>query len=391
MFCEIANPFIRRILQEVGLVAGSMRPYVVGGFVRDSLMGKESQDLDVVVESSGSHNGITLAQKLADKWQVDVKSHQDFGTATVNHPEGLKIDFVTARCETYTQAGILPTVKFSQITDDLWRRDFSVNAIAISLSSDRFEQVLDPTNGIADLEGKRIRVLHAESFSDDPTRIFRALRYAVRFQFQIETETETLMQSAIDRIGILSDARIRNEIERIFQEACVVEIMQWLSALGICQAICPQWQLPSDFESIWHNLQSHLEWAERHLDNDVLNAEALPWMALNLPATGQERLSLPGRLRQKLVAHKELAQRLLYEPLTPMMKPSQIYQFLKPHPIEALVYHLPQPQIEQYLTQLRRIKPNKTGNDLIADGWTAGPNLAQALWEDFARQLDKCG
>ena len=373
----------------MGLVAGSMSPYVVGGFVRDTLMGKESQDLDVVVESSGSHNGITLAQKLADKWQVDVRSHQDFGTATVNHPEGLKIDFVTARCETYTQAGVLPTVKFSHITDDLWRRDFSVNAIAISISSGQFGQILDPTNGIADLEGKRIRVLHAESFTDDPTRIFRALRYAVRFQFQIEVETEKLMKSAIDRIGILSGARIRNEIERIFQEACVVKIMHWLPTLGICQAICPQWRLPSDFGSIWHNLQSHLEWVRPHPGDEALNAEALPWMALDLPPTGQERLSLPGRLRQKLAAHKELAQRLLYEPLTLTMKPSQIYQFLKPYPIEALVYHLPQPQIEQYLTQLRWIKPNKTGNDLIADGWTSGPELAQALWRNFAHQLDQ--
>jgi len=389
MLCEIANPFIRRILQEVGLVTGSMRPYVVGGFVRDTLMGKESQDLDVVVESSGSHNGMTLAQSLADKWQVDVRAHQDFGTATVSHPEGLKIDFVTARCETYTQAGVLPTVKFSHITDDLWRRDFSVNAIAISISSDQFGQILDPTNGIADLAGKRIRVLHAESFTDDSTRIFRALRYATRFQFQIETETEKLMQSAIDRIRPLSGTRIRNEIERIFQEACVVKIMQRLSMLGICQAICPQWQLPSDFENIWHNFQSHLEWAGHHLGEDVLNAEVLLWMALNLPSTSQERLLLSGRLRKKLTVREELAQRLLHEPLTPAMRPSQIYQFLKPYPIEALVSHLPQPQIEQYLIRLRQIKPNKTGSDLIADGWTSGPELAQALWKNFARQLDQ--
>ena len=125
-----------------------MQPHVVGGFVRDTLLGRDSFDIDVVVTATDNQNGITVARQLAQNWNGKVKMHLNFGTATVECRDGWKVDIVTARRETYAKPGALPKVEFSNLLDDLWRRDFSVNAIAASITPDQFGQIMDPTGGI---------------------------------------------------------------------------------------------------------------------------------------------------------------------------------------------------------------------------------------------------
>ena len=385
---QLKNSPALEILREIGQQARHMQPHVVGGFVRDTLLGRDSFDIDVVVTATDNQNGITVARQLAQNWNGKVKIHLTFGTATVECRDGWKVDIVTARRETYAKPGTLPKVEFSNLLDDLWRRDFSVNAIAASITPDQFGQITDPTGGMDDLKKGLIRILHAESFTDDPTRIFRTVRYASRYNFQIENQTVALLRSTLDQIKSVSGSRLQNEFNHIFEESMAVQIIQRLSALGFETILCPEWQVVPQLGERWQRIRKNLGWASQYLTSYQFNPQDFFWMALDLPNQVQKMLSLSPSLQQKLVEQTKLAHRLLEGTLTRRTKPSNVYKSLKPYSLEPLVYHLPQPQIEQYLTKLRHIQPNINGKDLIDEGWCAGPKLAQILWERFAQQLD---
>ena len=385
---QLKNSPALEILREIGQQAKHMQPHVVGGFVRDTLLGRDSLDIDVVVTATDNENGITMARQLAQDWHGKVKTHLPFGTATVECRDGWKIDIVTARRETYAKSGVLPKVEFSNLVDDLWRRDFSVNAIAASITPDQFGQIADPTDGMGDLKKGRIRILHAESFTDDPTRIFRTVRYASRYNFQIENQTEALLRSALAHIKLVSGSRLQNEFGLIFEEPIAVQIIQRLSDLGLETILCPEWQIVPQLGKRWQRIRKNLEWASLYLTSYQFNSQDFFWMALDLPNQAQKMLALSPNLQRKLAEQAKLAHRLLEGSLTRRTKPSDVYKLLKPYSLEPLVYHLPQTQIEQYLTKLRHIQPNINGKDLIDEGWCAGPKLAQILWERFAQQLD---
>ena len=172
---------------------------------------------------------------MCERWNGTLEVHPQFGTATVT-PENIdlpKVDFVTARCETYQGAGTLPIVQSGTITDDLRRRDFSINALAMRLNINAFGTIVDETGGLADLEAGILRVLHDRSFIDDPTRIFRAARYAGRYDFRIAETDETLIQEALPILPQLSGERIRNEIDRVLLEKRAAKIVEHLTQLGI--------------------------------------------------------------------------------------------------------------------------------------------------------------
>ena len=385
---QLKNSPALEILRKIGQQARHMQPHVVGGFVRDTLLGRDSFDIDVVVTATDNQNGITVARQLAQNWNGKVKMHLNFGTATVECRDGWKVDIVTARRETYAKPGALPKVEFSNLLDDLWRRDFSVNAIAASITPDQFGQITDPTGGMDDLKKGLIRILHAESFTDDPTRIFRTVRYASRYNFQIENQTVALLRSTLDQIKSVSGSRLQNEFNHIFEESMAVQIIQRLSALGLETILCPEWQVVPQLGERWQRIRKNLGWASQYLTSYQFNPQDFFWMALDLPNQVQKTLSFSPSLQQKLVEQTKLAHRLLEGALARRTKPSNVYKLLKPYSLEPLVYHLPQPQIEQYLTKLRHIQPNINGKDLIDEGWCAGPKLAQILWERFAQQLD---
>ena len=162
--------------------------YLVGGTVRDILLGEPSFDVDIAVEG----DAIAFAQSLAEALGGRMRAHDKFGTAVVLYGDDERIDVVTARTESYESPGALPTVAPGSIEDDLFRRDFTINAIAVSLRGDEKGRVVDPFAGRTDLEAGRIRVLHDRSFLDDPTRIFRAVRYENRYGFRMDEHTATL-------------------------------------------------------------------------------------------------------------------------------------------------------------------------------------------------------
>ena len=205
------------IIKIVGKIADELKvkAYIVGGPVRDKLLGIANYDLDFVVEG----DGIKFAEALNKKLKGKLTTYRAFGTATIEI-KGKRIDIVTSRKETYKYPAAYPTVKPGAIKDDLFRRDFTINAMAISVNKKNFGKLMDFYGGQKDLRKGVIKVLHDKSFMDDPTRIFRAVRFSVRFGFKIEPHTKKLMKEAVldGLLGEVNAARIRKEIELFLKE-----------------------------------------------------------------------------------------------------------------------------------------------------------------------------
>ena len=213
--------------------------YVVGGVVRDLILGREPGDADIsVVGDAGAFSGA-----LAGRLGLARPTESEFLTFKIilgNTSEGAtSIDVVTARAETYAEPAALPDVVPSSIEDDLERRDFTVNSMGISLSDSDWGNLVDPVNGLGDIMRKRIRVLHDASFTDDPTRLFRAVRYAVRLDFSIESTTKSLIDDSLGKVDRLGGARLRNEFELMLGEPKRVEILREAEDLGLLAAISP--------------------------------------------------------------------------------------------------------------------------------------------------------
>jgi len=210
----------RTLLRVCGEAAAAEQAgaWLVGGSVRDLLLGREHDDLDIVVEG----DGLAVAQRISRAVDGDLTRHHAFQTATVGTPQGHRLDVATARSEDYPRAGQLPRVAPGSLGDDLERRDFTINAMAISLGED-WGAFVDPLGGRADLEAGRVRVMHSRSFADDPTRILRALRFALRFGYAIEEQTHGWLREAVSGgyLEEVSGDRVRKEIRLMFSEAPV--------------------------------------------------------------------------------------------------------------------------------------------------------------------------
>lgn len=234
---ETQNPTLQEILHEAGELAGRMGfcAYAVGGMVRDLLLGLHHFDVDIVVEGEG----IPFAKSLAEQLQARVRSHERFGTATLFLADRLRVDIATARTEVYERTAALPCVMPGSIRDDMYRRDFTINALAASLMPGDFGRLLDDFRGVRDIREKHIRVLHKRSFIDDPTRIFRAVRFETRLGFRIVRSTVHLISEALIRSTLeeLEDYRIVAELQLILKEPDPAGTLLRLADLGILDAL----------------------------------------------------------------------------------------------------------------------------------------------------------
>ena len=216
-----------KLLKEIGGVADKegINAFVVGGFVRDAMLGISDKDIDIVVDPAPKSqtkllgcgveaNAINFAKILAKKWSVKPVLHEGFKTATIEK-SGYRVDFVTARKERYRKPAALPEITPATIKEDLLRRDFTINAMAVSLNKKDFGKLVDFCGGRKDIKARKIRILHDKSFIDDPTRIFRAIRFQKRLGFIIEPRTQKLMADAINAgmIQKLKKQRIKKELE----------------------------------------------------------------------------------------------------------------------------------------------------------------------------------
>jgi len=232
--------------------------YLVGGAVRDLLLGREIEDLDLVVEGDGIATAKTLAKKLGGRCHP----HEPFLTAVVVLPDGHSIDVASARTEFYSAPAALPNVILSLIRQDLYRRDFTINTLAISLSGKDFGSIIDFFGGRKDLEERQIRVLHSLSFIDDPTRALRAIRYARRLDFEISRDTGYLIRTA-EREGVfdrLSAHRLRSELEILLSESHPADSIALLAELSLLRVINPSLQWSSRIHSLLLEVQAQQAW-----------------------------------------------------------------------------------------------------------------------------------
>lgn len=225
------NRKLKSQLKQIGQIAqkNDARAYLVGGPVRDLLCAKQSFDLDIAIEPNG--DSAKFINELSVKFNANVISHKRFGTFIITLPNKSHIDFATTRVESYAKPGALPEVKFACIENDLSRRDFSINAIALSINPSSFGAIIDPFGGVLAVKNKTLQVLHNLSFQDDPTRIFRLARFASR-GFNVEKNTLKLAKTHCKYIKNISSQRIKNEILAILKEENSAYALNLLSKIG---------------------------------------------------------------------------------------------------------------------------------------------------------------
>jgi len=354
------------------------RLYLVGGVVRDILLSRPSIDFDLVVGG----DAIAFAKKLARTNRAVITTHPRFGTAKLQW-HNRDIDVATARAESYSTPGALPRVKPGPIIDDLARRDFTVNAMAVELNPRHFGELLDPHGGKADLQAKIIRVLHDKSFTDDATRIWRALHYEQRLDFKIEPATLKALTRDVDMLGTISGTRIRHELDRILEDELPEKILQRADELKVLDKLHPS--LKGDF---W--LSETFALAREQYSPDL--PPPLLYLALltyRLKAKDIEQiitsLTLPkasSRILQETQAIKEI----IHELDTPGLAPSRIYDLLHGNSVMAVTANLlatdstvTEENIELYLNVLKNVQPLLSGEDIKRLGVPEGPRIKEAL------------
>jgi tRNA nucleotidyltransferase (CCA-adding enzyme) len=372
--------------------------YLVGGFVRDLLLGKPHLDLDIVVEG----DAIGLARALSEVVGGRVHSHDRFGTAKLMF-DGQRgplayVDFTTARREFYEYSTALPQVLRSSIKQDLYRRDFTINTMAISLDEDTFGELLDFYGGERDLEEGLVRVLHNLSFIEDPIRILRAVRLEQRLGFKLEEMTEELISDALEWLDRVGGERVRQELEAVFDEEEPWKPLRRLSELGVLGQISPLLMWNDWLEaSIVGYPAAVEEWAKAHAGHDGGAGPSIPSLAMtylalvSLGATEENVRDLAQRLKlsnddtEFLVEVNRLGGGLasLEEPV---LSRSAIYHLLWPYSPAAVFVAwlasdegLPKQRLRVFHSELRPVAPLLDGNELKDMGLPPGPRYAEVL------------
>lgn len=392
---------VQALLRVVSRVAeeGGYSVYLVGGVVRDLLLGFPNLDLDVVVEG----DGIEFARLLSCELKGRMRSHRKFGTAVVILPTGRRIDVATARIEFYEYPAALPTVEVSSIRQDLYRRDFTINAMAIALAGAHFGELLDYFGGLRDLERRHVRILHNLSFVEDPTRIFRAVRFEQRYGFQLELQTEILARRAVEMeiVGKLTNARVRDELIDIFCEPCPLpfKAVERLQDLGALHTLHPDLKVSEDMRGRYGLLEKYGDEAW-----ELLGEEGKRWipclaaMLADLPQ--QEAEKWCHQMRFKRDDAKTIMQCIGQVPeiigtfTAEKPPPSGVVEFLDPLNDEALayLYMLGGPKsrkmVVSYIKKWKDAAPDINGRDLADLGLKPSRAYARILAKIRADALD---
>jgi tRNA nucleotidyltransferase (CCA-adding enzyme) len=386
-----------RLAQEMGFEV-----YSVGGFVRDVLLGSPTLDLDLVVEGEG----IPYAAKLAKELGGRVRTHKKFKTAVVVLDDNQRIDVATARLEYYEYPAAMPTVELSSIKMDLYRRDFTINALAVHLNPDRFGRLVDFFGAQRDLKERVIRVLHSLSFVEDPTRILRAVRFEQRFKFRIGGTTERLIKNAI-KLGFfqrLSGGRIMHELGLIFEEQNVVGCLLRLQEFGLLSQLHPKLKLKGKKLELLNEVEKVLEWYKLLYLETAPEAWKIYLLALSSGMRKTEvedlakRLSLSKRDRTDFAVNREMVRHAL-EQLEEWKEADQLssrlYFILEPVSLEGLLYLMARSRDEKikrsisvFLTRLRYETLDIGGHDLQQMGVPEGPLFGRILARVKAAKLD---
>lgn len=366
--------------------------YVVGGFVRDLLLNIPNHDIDIVVEGEG----IPFAACLAEEFGGRVTSHEKFGTSVVIFPDGYRIDVATARMEYYKHPGALPTVEKSSVKSDLFRRDFTVNSMAVKLTGANAYCLIDFFNGERDLRSKEIHVLHSLSFIEDPCRLFRAIRFEQRFGFAMGKQAEAFMRSTIKKrlVDSLSGTRLFNEIKILLNEKGPMDCIRRMQGLDLFQFVSPEMlQAPKDLE-VLERLESVFSWADRVITADKPDVWYVYFLGLfyslkeDAFLKAADRLHLPTRMKNSLQADRTHCRESL-ELLNSNKEwgPKEIYNAFANLSVEAVVYLIALSSTDRlnqyaniYFAQYQgKAEPALTGDDLVKMGLEPGPVFQSVL------------
>jgi tRNA nucleotidyltransferase (CCA-adding enzyme) len=387
---EVSPPWVQRLVAAARKVADQLgvSVYLVGGMVRDMLLERANEDVDLVVEG----DGIAFAEALAEALDGRAHPHLPFLTAVITLPDGLRVDVASARTEFYRTPAALPEVATSLIRQDLYRRDFTINSLAVVLSGDRYGELVDFFGGRMDIQRLEIRVLHSLSFIDDPTRALRAVRYARRLGFTIAPDTRNLISTALKE-GVferLSGQRLRRELEYVLAEPHPTTALELVADLGLLPAICPGLKWSDEVRSYLMEVEGQLAWHQI----EQLGAPPEPWilflggLALVAGANVSEdlahRLQLGGPTRD-LFLSLSVSVAEINQVSNSGMSLSQQAQVVEQHSTEALLLAMSglplqsRRNLASAAVAAVRVQLPVTGQNLIDEGISVGPHIGRAL------------
>ena len=385
--------YLYKILTEFGEVAGRLgyNAYLVGGLVRDMLLKHENLDVDVVIEG----DGIEFAHEYAEGKDVRVRSHKKFGTAVLIFPDGFKIDVATARVEYYESPAAPPVVETSSLKMDLFRRDFTINTLAIRLNKKYFGILIDYFGGQQDLKEKVIRVLHNLSFIEDPTRIIRAIRFEQRFGFNIGKLTLALIKNAIriDCFKNLSGRRLFLEMKLLLMEENPKKAIERMNEFNLLSIISPQLSFTQALNDLLEEIEKVITWFNLLYLEESFDPWKIYWYGLTAFLDDQSLARVAHDLQMTDLESQRMIQQeqdinsvfnRLFQ--TGTNDTYEIYTLLSQYDTEILLFLMAKTnnqrikrQISLFFTKLRREKINIKGRDLKKMGFRPGPLYKEIL------------
>jgi len=396
-----------RVIADVAAMLG-YPIYMVGGSVRDLMLGRPINDFDLTVEGDASSFAQSMMRKIGGKILIHAKFKTARWTPTESTFERLNVpilapdnfppflDFVTARSERYSRPGSLPKIRRSSLNDDLRRRDFTINAMAIRIDGSHFGEFVDIAGGLPDLERRLIRVLHSKSFLDDPTRMFRAIRYAGRYEFQLDVSTLKLFNDeARSVLAGLSGERLRHEIDLLFDEVNPLLMFEKVKELGLLSVVHPK-LLSTDFKRLTKIVDKPADgFGEFAVPNIFSFRQTIGWVLYLMDLDERpikeiaKRLAFPILLTKAACAASVLKKEL---PTFKNWKPSQ-WTFhldeISPLAVYAVWLAVGEQPLRKYLETWKSVKSYTTGDDLKKLGLTPGPKYKEILLHLRAAWLDR--
>jgi tRNA nucleotidyltransferase (CCA-adding enzyme) len=386
---------VKEFAKTVGEIAENlgMKAYIVGGVVRDIILGRPVWDLDIVVEGGSA---VELAEKVAEHYGVKYHPFEEFKTAHLKVGD-LKVEFATARRERYEKSGAYPEVEPASLKEDIFRRDFTINTMAIALNPDRFGELIDYLGGLKDLQNGTVRVLHSLSFVEDPVRILRGLRFAGRFGFELSKGTKSLMRRAVE-LGVLKNApkgRIANELRLALREPKFLDILKLYKDYKILEQIFPEGFQWSSIQ--WEELKrlKNLleEFPEINIPGWVLLVELLLSMKEEDALKVLSELSAPSKVREIYQTVRRDYGKIL-KTLKGAITPSELLKELKKYPDEVLLLIATKggEQIEKLVKfYLKELKPFKVKVDVkpFLQKGLRGKELGEVIEKAKAEIIDR--
>lgn len=390
------------LLRKIGAAGDKLgiNLFVVGGFVRDLLLYRKVDDMDIVVEG----DGISFARAFALLCKGRCNSHKKFGTAVVVLPDGFKVDVASARREYYKFPAALPTVEMSSIKLDMFRRDFTINTMAIQLNQEKFGTLIDFFGAQRDLKDKTIRTIHNLSFVEDPTRVFRAIKFANRFDFTIGKLTSNLIQNAVkvNFFKNLSGLRVFSELRQILEEDDPIPAIKTLETYGLERVIHPCLAFDNQTVVLLEEVKKALAWHDLlFLDTPYLRW-SIYFMVMIRLCSPKIVLEIADRLKfspthQRIILNERIKaeQRLEILEANPPKSNSRLHSILKPFRTELILYMMACAKKEEtrkalslFYTKLREIKVLIRGDNLITLGVPPGPEFKRIMASVLKARLD---